>query len=98
MTRKDAPALTPEAREQQLIAKAERLAEQKMEDGTASPQIIVHYLKLGTTRAALEQELLKTKNELMLAQAEAVKSQARLESMFEEAVAVFTKYSGQDND
>lgn len=98
MNRKDAPALTPEAREQQLIAKAERLAEQKMEDGTASPQIIVHYLKLGTTRAALEQELLKTKNELMLAQAEAVKSQARLESMFEEAVAVFTKYSGQDND
>lgn len=98
MKRKDAPALTPEAREQQLIAKAERLAEQKIEDGTASPQIIVHYLRLGSTRAALEQELLKTKNELMIAQAEAVKSQARLESMFEEAVAVFTKYSGQDED
>ena len=98
LKRKDAPALTPEAREQQLIAKAERLAEQKMDDGTASPQIIVHYLKLGTTRAQLEQELLKTKNELMAAQAEAVKSQARLETMFQEAVAVFTKYSGQDND
>lgn len=98
MKRKDAPAITPEAREQQLIAKAERLAEQKMDDGTASPQIIVHYLRLGTTRAALEQELLKTKNELMLAQADAVKAQARLETMFQEAVSVFTTYSGQGDD
>jgi len=98
MKRSDAPALTPEAREQQLIAKAERLAEQKLEDGTASPQIIVHYLRLGSQRAALEQELLKSKNELQQAQVEAIKSQARIESMFEEAIRVFTTYSGQDND
>lgn len=96
--RKDAPAITPEAREQQMIAKAERLAEQKLEDGTASPQIIVHYLRLGTTRALLEQELLKTKNDLMTAQAEAVRAQAQLETMFNDAVKVFTKYSGQDED
>ena len=98
MKRKDAPAMTPEAREQQMIAKAERLAEQKLEDGTASPQIIVHYLRLGTARAAAEMELLKTKNELMQAQAEAVKAQARLETMFQEAVNVFTTYSGQGSD
>lgn len=95
MKRKDAPAMTPEAREQQLIAKAERLAEQKIEDGTASPQIIVHYLRLGSTRNLLEQELLKTKNELEAAKIEAIKSQAKLETMFEEAVSAFTRYSGQ---
>lgn len=88
------PALTPEAREQQLISKAERLAEQKLEDGTASPQIIVHYLRLGSMRSQIEQELLKTKNELMAAQAEAVRSQARLETLFDEAVAAFTAYRG----
>ena len=48
--RSDPPALTPEARQAQLIAKAERLAEKKLEDGTASPQIIVHYLRLATER------------------------------------------------
>ena len=96
--RSDAPALTPEAREQQLIAKAERLAEQKLEDGTASPQIIVHYLRLGSQRAALEQELLKSKNELQQAQVEAIRSTARMESLFEEAVKVFTTYSGRSED
>lgn len=98
MSRKDAPAMTPEAREQQLIAKAERLAEQKLEDGTASPQIIVHYLRLGTARAAAEMELLKTKNELMQEQAKAVRSQASLETMFQDAVKMFTMYSGQADD
>ena len=96
--RRDAPAITPEAREQQLIAKAERLAERLIEEGTASPQIIVHYLRLGSKKAALEEELLRTKNELMAAQAEAVRSQAGLEQMFKEAVAVFTTYHGDDHD
>lgn len=96
--RSDAPALTPEAREQQLIAKAERLAEQKLEDGTASPQIIVHYLRLGSQRAALEQELLKSKNELQQAQVESIRSTQRMEALFEEAIKVFTTYSGQDDN
>ena len=81
-----------------MIAKAERLAEQKLDDGTASPQIIVHYLKLGTTKALLEEEILRTKAELMAAQTEAVKAQARLEEMFEQAVAAFTTYSGGNDD
>ena len=57
--RVDMPAITPEDREQQLIAKAERLAEAKLDDGTAGPQIICHYLKLGSKKAELEQQLLE---------------------------------------
>ena len=34
------PALTPEARENQMIALAENLAEQQLRDGTASSQVI----------------------------------------------------------
>lgn len=93
--RLDAPAITPEAREQQLIAKAERLAEQWLDDGTASPAVVTHYLRLGSMKNSLEEELLKTKNELMKAQAEAVRNQANLETMFKEAVAVFTTYRGE---
>ena len=44
------PALTPEARENQMIALAVDLAEQQLRDGTASSQVITHYLKLGSTK------------------------------------------------
>ena len=50
-------ALSPEAREQQLVAMATDLAEKQLRDGTASSQVITHYLKLGSTRERLEQEL-----------------------------------------
>lgn len=98
MKRSDAPALTPEAREQQLIAKAERLAEQRLEDGTASSQLICHFLQLGTQKAQLELENLKSKNELQKQQVENLKSQQRIEALYEEAVKVFTTYSGQGDD
>ena len=58
-TRKIRPALSPEARENQLIDLAVNLAEQQLLDGTASSQVITHFLKLGTTRAELEKEKLK---------------------------------------
>ena len=46
-TRKIRPALSPEARENQLIDLAVNLAEQQLLDGTASSQVITHFLKLG---------------------------------------------------
>lgn len=96
--RQDTPALTPEAREKQLIAKAERLAEQKLEDGTASPQIIVHYLRLASSKEAIEKEILERKKELITAQTENLQSAAKLEAMFEEAVKVFREYKGEPNE
>lgn len=93
--RSDSPALTPEAREQQLIAKAERLAERQLEDGTASAQVITHYLKLATSRERIEREILEKQKDLITAKTEALQSAAKIEQLFEEATAMFRKYSGQ---
>ena len=61
------PALTPEARENQLISLAVDLAEEQLRDKTASSQVITHFLKLGTTKAELEKEKLAKENELLRA-------------------------------
>ena len=59
------PALSPEARENQMIALAVDLAEQQLIDGTASAQVITHFLKLGTTKAELEKEKIRKETELL---------------------------------
>ena len=61
-TQKMRPALTPEARENQCISLAMDLAEQQLRDGTASSQVITHFLKAGATRAELEKEKLRKEN------------------------------------
>lgn len=94
-TRKDRPASSPEAREQQMIAKAIGLAEKKLEDGTASSQIIVHYLKLATDRERIEREILEQKKELMIAQTEAIQLQKQVIELIGEAKDAFLAYSGE---
>lgn len=91
-------AMTREARQQQLIAKAERLAEKKLEDGTASPQIIVHYLKLATAREEKEEKLLDLNMQLVSAKTEAIQSTKRIEELFEDASRMFKQYSGMTDD
>lgn len=93
--RKMRPALSPEARENQLISIAVDLAEQQLRDGTASSQVITHFLKQSTAKAQLELERLRHENELMKAKTEALQSQKRSEEMFSEAIKAFRNYSGQ---
>lgn len=90
---KMAPALTPEARENQLVFLATELAEKKLLDGTASPQIIVHYLKLGTMEKKLELERLKKENSLLDAKTEALKSAKKVEELYDEAIKAMRRYS-----
>lgn len=90
------PAKTPEARENQMISLAVDLAEKQLLDGTASAQVITHYLKLATTKSKLENEKLVKENEFLGAKAEALKSQQRMESVYEEAIAAMRMYSGAD--
>lgn len=92
------PALTPEARENQLVSLAVKLAEQQLKDGTASSQVITHYLKLGTVKEKLEREKLEKENELLRAKAEALQSAKRQEELFEEAIKAMREYSGGNVD
>lgn len=94
--RKIRPALTPEARENQLIALAIDLVEQRLIDGTASSQETTHFLKLGTTKAKLEKEILVEQKKLISSKTEALQSQKRIEELYADAISAMRRYSGQD--
>lgn len=89
------PATTPEARENQLINLAVDLAEQQLLDGTASSQVITHYLKLASSRGKLENEKIGLENELLIAKAESIASSARIEELYTNAIDAMKSYSGQ---
>jgi hypothetical protein len=88
------PATTPEARENQLISLAVDLAEKQLRDGTASSQVMSHYLKLGSTRERLEQERLMREVELLEKKAESMESAKRVEELYEGAIAAMRSYGG----
>ena len=92
------PAQTPEMRELQLIDLATDLAAQQLMDGTASSQVITHFLKLGTTRAQLEKEKLEKETELLKAKTVALESQENIERMYAEAISAMKRYSGYSDD
>ena len=89
------PALTPEARENQLISLAVDLAEKQLIEGTASSQVITHFLKLGTTKAELEKEKLRNETKLMKAKTENLESSKNMEAMYKKAIDAMRCYSGQ---
>ena len=92
------PALTPEARQNQMIAKAEKLAEKWLDEGTAPSQIVTHYLKLATVKSQLELEKIKKENTLLEAKAKAVDSSESSKALFNKALRAFRGYAGQDVD
>ena len=92
------PALTPEARENQMISLAVDLAEKQLVEGTASSQVITHFLKLATTKAQLEKEKLAKENKLLTAKTEAIESQKRVEELYSNALKAMQNYSGHGGD
>ena len=92
------PALTPEARENQLIAEAIDLVEQRILNGTASSQETTHFLKLGSTKAQYEKEVLKMQRDLMQAKIDNIKSFEKNEEFQQQVIEMFKKYSGEEDD
>lgn len=94
--RRRKPATTPEAREQELAASAYDLAEEQIKAGTASSQVMTHFLKMGSTRERLEQERMRHEVELMEVKREAIQNQARTEELMVEALNAMKSYSGSE--
>lgn len=92
------PALTPEARENQLISLAMDRAEQQIRDGTASSQVITHFLKLGSEKNKLELEKLRAENELLKAKTEDLESRQDIKQLYEEAMEAFKGYRSGEPD
>lgn len=97
-SRRQPPARTLEGRENQLIAYAVDLAEKQLREGTASSQVITHYLKLGSTKERYEKAILKEQAALMRAKTKALESAQHSEELYAEAIAAFKKYSGAEYD
>lgn len=87
-------AMTPEARENQLIDLAVDLAEKQLAEGTASPMVIAHYIKMGSTKERLEREKLRRENEHLRAKTESLQSARHLEEIYKEAIDAFRDYRG----
>lgn len=87
---------TLEGRESQMVSLAENLAEKQLREGTASAQVITHYLKLGTSRERLEQEKLTRENLLLDAKAELLTASKRNEELFMNAIEAMKGYSGRE--
>jgi len=92
--RKPKPALTPEAREDQLVWEAMNLAEDQILAGTASPTVITHFLKLGSTRNQLEQAKIENETMLLKTKNESIKSAQHLEEVYTDAIAAMKSYQG----
>ena len=90
------PAATIEDRENQLIALAVDVAEERLLDGTASNQLICHFLSLGSVKAKLELEKIQKENRLLQAKTEALDSARHTEELYQNALAAMRAYSGQD--
>lgn len=88
------PALTPEARENQLISLAYDLVEERLRNGTATSQETTHFLKLGSTKERIEKEILEKQKELISAKTEALQSAKRIEELYAEAVKAMRTYTG----
>ena len=93
-SRKMRPAASVEARQNQLISLAVDLAEQQLLEGTASSQVITHYLKLGSTKERIEKEILEKQKDLIDAKTSSLKSGKRIEEMYESALKAMRNYSG----
>lgn len=86
--------ITPEARESRMISKAMDLAEKQLEEGTASSQVITHFLKLATAKAELEKEKLRIENKKTEAQIKSIESGDEMKALYENAIKAMKNYAG----
>lgn len=92
------PASNPEERENQMISLAVNLAEQQLREGTASSQVIVHYLKLASTRNKLEEEKIKYETAMLQAKKDALNKSGQLQELMANALEAFRSYSGNTEE
>lgn len=96
--RRGRPAATLEGRENQIISQAYDRAEEQIQAGTATSQVLAHFLKMGSTREQIEKERLREELELTKAKVSDLQSRATVEGLYAEAIEAFRSYSGQQED
>ena len=97
-TCKRRPPLSPEARENLMISLAMDQAEEELRNGTASSQVVTHFLKLGSSKAELEREKLAMETDMLKAKTESLQSQKKMDELYMQAINAMKKYSGNGDD
>jgi hypothetical protein len=92
------PALTPEAKENQMVSLAMDLVEQRLRDGTASSQETTHFLKLASSKARLENERLQEENKLLRAKTKAIENAESNAHAYEQVIRALREYNGKGED
>lgn len=92
------PAISEHAREQQMCGYAIDLAEKQLREGTASSQVITHYLKLATSNASLERQKLEEEVKLLQAKTKAYESAEDIKLLYADALSAMKRYSGSGGD
>ena len=90
------PAQDPVASEKQLINLAVDLAEKQLIEGTASPSVLTHYLKLASTRETVEREILEKQAKLITAKTDSISQAKDTEEMVKQAIDAMRTYSGSN--
>ena len=90
--------MTPEDREQYLINLSLDAAEKQLREGTASSQVITHFLKLGSSRELLEQEKIKEETKQTRAKIDSLEASSRSEERYAAAIEAMRRYQGVDNE
>jgi len=88
------PATSPEGRELEIAASAYDLAEEQIIQGTASSQVITHFLKMGSSREQLERQRIAHENELLRVKRDNIEAQTRIEELYVEAIGAMRSYRG----
>lgn len=96
--RRRPPATTPEGREQQLISMAFDYAEEQFLNKTASSQVTVHFLKLGSERERMERVKLENENILLEARTRQIESQSQNEELIAQALEAMRRYTGNAHE
>ena len=96
--RKQKPFKTIEEAENTNVALAMELARKQLEEGTASAQVIAHFLKIGSTKERDEKELRQQQIELMSAKTGAIRSEQSSEELYAKAIDAMTKCSPSEDD
>lgn len=86
------PSVDAEDEESKMISLAVRQAEKQLIEGTASSQIVVHYLRLGSKKAELELENAVLQNRLLEERIVNERSAAEINNLFVQVMESLTEY------
>jgi hypothetical protein len=93
-----APATSPQAREDQLIAMAYDEVERRISEGIATGPELVHFLRMGSPKGKLEKEILEREKQLLEAKTQAIESQKNVEELYAKAIEAMKSYGSGNSE